>query len=45
MTEKLIRLIDKNIRNRLSMLRVRGEEKYTRGIHVWFASMQDQNQG
>ncbi|CAB66407.1 putative protein [Arabidopsis thaliana] len=44
-TEKIIRLIDKNIRNRLSTLRVRGEEKYPRGIQVWFASRQDQNQG
>jgi len=43
-TQKIIRLIDKNIRNRLSTLRVRGEEKYPKGIQVWFASRQAQNQ-
>jgi len=43
-TKKIIRLIDKNIRNGLSTLRVRCEEKYARGIQVWFTFRQEQNQ-
>jgi len=45
MTEKIVKLIDKNIRNRLSTLRVRGEEKYAQGTQVWFASRQYHNHG
>ncbi|KAL9281444.1 putative reverse transcriptase zinc-binding domain-containing protein [Arabidopsis thaliana] len=36
--ERLIKLIDKNIRNRLSTIRRGGEEKYVNGIQTWFGS-------
>ncbi|KAL9810229.1 putative reverse transcriptase zinc-binding domain-containing protein [Arabidopsis thaliana] len=36
--ERLIKFIDKNIRNRLSTLRRGDEEKYVNGIQVWFGS-------
>nr|AAD17404.1 hypothetical protein [Arabidopsis thaliana] len=41
-TEKIVKLIDKNIRNRLSTIRVRGEEKYAQGTQMRFASRQYQ---
>jgi len=36
--ERLIKLIDKNIRNRLSTMRRGGQEKYEKGIQMWFGS-------
>jgi len=36
--ERLIKLIDKNIRNRLSTIRREAREKYTNEIQMWFGS-------
>jgi len=38
--ERLIRVIDKNIRNRLSTIRSGGEMKFAGGIQEWFESRQ-----
>ncbi|KAL9281954.1 putative reverse transcriptase zinc-binding domain-containing protein [Arabidopsis thaliana] len=37
-TEKMVKLIDKNVRNRLSTLRQGKVEKHVEGLKVWFAS-------
>ncbi|KAG7587392.1 Reverse transcriptase domain [Arabidopsis thaliana x Arabidopsis arenosa] len=37
-TEKIVKIIDKNIRNRLSTLKRGGEERYAGGIQMWFST-------
>jgi len=38
-TEKIVKMIDKNIRNRLSTLTRGGEERYAGGLQMWFVSI------
>ncbi|KAG7544027.1 Reverse transcriptase zinc-binding domain [Arabidopsis thaliana x Arabidopsis arenosa] len=42
MPEKLVKLIDKNLRNRMSTIPRRGEGIYAKGLQVWFASRRHQ---
>ncbi|KAL1194509.1 hypothetical protein V5N11_010415 [Cardamine amara subsp. amara] len=40
--EKLVKMIDKNIRNRLSKFFSSGDSRYETGLQLWFASRQHQ---
>lgn len=39
-TEMMVKLIDRNLRNRLSTIRRKGEAAYPSGLQVWFARQQ-----